>query len=49
MSCFLTARDMNDDGRPEQQKPWIVICKDNARLVLRPSQPISMPMLSAYN
>lgn len=40
---------MNDDGRPDSQKPWIVICKDNARLVLRPSQPIAMPLLNAYN
>lgn len=47
MSSLLTARDMNDDDGSNDPTRWIVIGKNNTRMVFRPVNPL--PVAGSYN
>ena len=49
MSCLLTARDMNDDEGPKDSSRWILIGKDNRKIIFTPIQPMALSLAGAYN
>lgn len=49
MGGLLTARDMNDDDGSNDPTCWIVIGKDNKRMVFRPVKPLPLPLVGTHN
>ncbi|MCC6695592.1 MAG: hypothetical protein IT365_08175 [Candidatus Hydrogenedentes bacterium] len=49
MSSLLTARDMNDDEGPKDSTPWVLIGKDNRKIVFRPIRPVVVALAGNYN
>lgn len=49
MSSLLTARDMNDDDGQNASACWIIIGKNNKRIVFRPVKPLPLPLVGIHN
>ncbi len=49
MSCYLTARDMDDEGLPHEIKLIVAIGRNNVKIVLRPTEPMPTPLVCNNN